>query len=70
MEGRLCCESMFVQIDERTIILKMVEKDAFLMKPKPQIIYLDEENAFMVPNHEKKGDDFVNPCLLKLTNEH
>ena len=40
------------------------------MKPEPQIIYPDEEIAFMVPNNEKKGDDFMNPCLLKSTNEH
>ena len=45
---------MFVQIDERTIILKMVEKDTFRMKPKPQIIYPGEKIAFTVPNHEKK----------------
>ena len=35
----------------------------FLVKPKHQFIYPNEENQFMVPNHQKKGDYFVNPCL-------
>ena len=69
-KSRFLCESVFVQIHEWTIILKMAEKDAICMKPKPQIIYPDEKTAFMVPNHEKKEDDFVNPCLSKSTNEH
>ena len=46
---------MFVPIDSWTFILrKMVEEKAFLMKPKHQFIYPNEENEFMVPNHEKK----------------
>ena len=24
---------------------------------------------FIIPNHEIKGDNYVNPCLSKLTNE-
>ena len=31
---RLLCESVFIQIDEGTLILKMVEGEVFLMKPK------------------------------------
>ena len=33
---RLLCESMFILIEKRTSILKMVEKQVFLMKPKHQ----------------------------------
>ena len=35
-EKRLLCESVFVQIDRRTLILKTVERWAFFMKPKHQ----------------------------------
>ena len=35
-ERRLLCESMFIPIDRQTLIVKMVEKNAFLMKPKHQ----------------------------------
>ena len=35
-EGRLLCESVFIQINERRLILKMVERQIFLMKPKLQ----------------------------------
>ena len=35
-ESRLLCESMFIQIDRQIVILKMVEKEAFLMKPRHQ----------------------------------
>ena len=41
----------------------MVEKDAFLMEPKHQFICTNEENEFMVPNHYKKGDYYLNPSL-------
>ena len=33
---RLLCESVFVQIDGWTLIIKMVEKEVFPMKPKHQ----------------------------------
>ena len=47
---RLFCESMFVKIDQRTLILKMVKKGVFLGKPKHQFIYTNEENEFVVLN--------------------
>ena len=31
-----------------------------------KIIYHNKENAFIVPNHEKKVDYYVNPYLSKL----
>ena len=35
-EKRLLCESIIILIDRRALILKMVEIEAFLMKPKHQ----------------------------------
>ena len=35
-ERRLLCESMFIPIEKRTSILKLVIRDAFLMKPNHQ----------------------------------
>ena len=35
-ERGLLCESMFIPIERRTLILKMAEREAFLMKPKHQ----------------------------------
>ena len=35
-ERRLFCESVFVEIDQQTLTLKMVGSDVFLMKPKHQ----------------------------------
>ena len=50
-ERRLLCESLVVQIDERTLILKMVGNKVFLTKQKYQFIYLNEKDDFKVPNH-------------------
>ena len=47
----------------------MVEEKAFLMIPEHQFIYPNEQNKFIVRNHEKKEDYYMNPCLSKLTNE-
>ena len=59
---------MFVLIDGLTFILrKMVEGKGFLMKPKHQFIYPNEENEFMVANCENKRNNYVNPCFSKLT---
>ena len=35
-EGRLLCESVFVQIDKWTLSQKMMERKAFVLKPKHQ----------------------------------
>ena len=35
-ERRLLCESMFIPIERRTSILKLVIRKAFIMKPKHQ----------------------------------
>ena len=42
---------MIIPIEKRTLILQMVEIDIFLMKPKHQLTYPNEENEFMAPNH-------------------
>ena len=62
-ERRLLCESMFIPIERRTWILKTVENKFFLWNQSIQIVYHNKENAFMVPNHEKKGYYYMNPCL-------
>ena len=62
-EWILLCESMFILINRWALILKMVEKEAFPMKPKHQCHYPNEENEFMVPNLEKKEDYYMNLCL-------
>ena len=36
-ERRLLCESMFIPIERRTSILKMVEREVFPLNPKQQI---------------------------------
>ena len=63
---RLLCESMFIPIKIRTSILKMAIREVSLRNQSINIIYLNEENVFMMSNHEKIGDYFVNPCLLQL----
>ena len=50
-EKRLLCESVFILIERRTLIQKMVEREVFLMKPRHQFIYHNEENEFVMPNH-------------------
>ena len=65
-ERRLLCESMFIPTERWTWILKVVEKQVFLMKPKHQNIYPNEENVIMVPNLEKNRDYYVNSRLSQL----
>ena len=65
-ERRLLCESIFILIERQTLILKMVEIEVFLLYPKQQIVYHNKGNVFILPNHEKKGDYYVNPCLSHL----
>ena len=55
-ERRLLCESVFIPIERRSLILKMVEREVSLMKLKHQFIYPNEEIEFMVLNHLMKGD--------------
>ena len=50
-KGRLLRESVVVQIDEQTLILKMVEREVFLIKPKHEFICHNKGNEFMVPSH-------------------
>ena len=50
-ERRLLCEFVFIPIEKWTLILKMAEREVFLMKPMHQFIYPSAENEFMVPNH-------------------
>ena len=68
-EWRLLCEFEFTPIEKQTLILKMAQKEVFLMKLKHQLIYHNELNNFVVPNQQKNGDYYVNSCLSQLKNE-
>ena len=46
---------MFVQLKKETLIEKIVERDAFLMKPKHEYHLSEWEERVYMPNHEKKG---------------
>ena len=37
-ESRLLCESKFIQIERKTLVLKMVEREVFVTKPKHQYL--------------------------------
>ena len=50
-ESRLLYKFMFITLDKRTLILKMVEKEVFLMKTKHEFIYPNEKNEFVELNH-------------------
>ena len=47
----------------------MVEIEAFILNQSINIISPNEEIAFMVPNHERKGDYYVNPGLSQVKGE-
>ena len=57
---------MFIPIERRTTVIKMVERGVFLLKPSIKVIYPKKEYMFIVPNYEKKGDYYVNTCSPKL----
>ena len=59
---------MFIQLKNEHYF-KKGRKRCFSYKPNMNIIYPNEENAFMMAKHEKKGDYYVKPCLSKSTNE-
>ena len=57
-------------IEKRTLILKMAERDIFFWNQRINVIYPNEENVFMVLNHERKGNYYVNPRFSESTNKH
>ena len=62
-ERTLFYESVFIPAERWAPILKMVEEEVFLLKPKHQYHLPHKENMFMEPYQEMKGDYSVNPCL-------
>ena len=48
---------------------KMGQREVFLFKPKHRFIYPNRWNEFVVPNHKKKGEYYVNPRLSQLKYE-
>ena len=47
----LLYELVCIPIEKETLILKMVQREVFLRKPKHQFIYPNTWNEFVVPNH-------------------
>ena len=61
---------MFVQFVGQTLILnKIVRIKAFLAKPGFKIVYPNEKNLYLVPNHKKNRDYYNNPHLIHLMDE-
>ena len=56
---------MFVLTYNRTLVLKNHRKKSFSYETKPSMSFIlmrsNEENEFMVPNHEMKWDYYENP---------
>ena len=48
---------------------KWSEEKLFLWNQSINVIYPNEKNEFIIPNHGKKGDYYVNPYLSKLKNK-
>ena len=69
-EMRLLCESMFIPIERQTLVFKMVEREVFFFETNASISVILMRRMFMVPNHEIRGDYYVNPCLSKSTNKY
>ena len=65
-EMRLSCESVFIPIERRTSILKWLKNKFFSWNQSIKNIYPNEQNVIMVPNDEKDGDYYLNPCLPQL----
>ena len=63
-------ESMFIQFDGQTLILKRVDREAFLIKPKHQYRLSQWVECGYGAQSRKKGDYCMNPCLSQLTDEH
>ena len=57
-------------IEKQTLILKMIERGVFFCNKRLNIVYPNEENVLMLPNHERKGDYYVNLCSSKSIIEH
>ena len=69
-EKRLLCASMFITINEWTLIPKNYWKEKiFLWNQSVNAIYPNKENVFTVPNHERKGDYYANLCLSQWKDE-
>ena len=60
---RLLCDSVFVKIDQRTLILKMVEREVFLMTPEDEYHLSQQGEWICGAQSSKEGDYYVNLCL-------
>ena len=50
-EWRLLCEFVFNPFEKRTLIQKMAQREALLMKPKHRFGYPSVKIEIVVPNH-------------------
>ena len=48
---------------------KWLEEKLFSQNQSINVIYSKVDNQFIVPNHENKGDHYVNEYLAQLINE-
>ena len=56
-------EYPFVSFGRQNLILwKMMERKAFLVNQSIDIMIPNEENVCIMPNQEKNGDKYKNPC--------
>ena len=61
---------MFVLIGKQTLIPKNgAMKSCSYQTKTDNVIDLKAKNEFVVPNPDKKGDYYVNPCLSQLANK-
>ena len=61
---------MFVSFHGPTLTQrKIAEREAFLANPNINIVYPNEQNMFMVPNHKKNEDYYENLHVSHLMDE-
>ena len=65
----ILCESVFVPIERRTSILKLVIIDVFIMKPKHQYHLSQQGERVYHGQSQKERDYYVNPRLSQLKYE-
>ena len=69
MKGDCYVNPCLSQVKDVLQFSKLVIREAFLTKQSIDIINRKEDNVFMMPNHEKKEDYYVNQCLSQLKYE-
>ena len=69
-ERRLLCESMFIPVERRTLILNMAEREVFLIIPRHKNCLSHQRNyVYGAESCKEKGEYYVNLCLSSLKDE-